>query len=1392
MFFKRFATSSRKTSTNSNSDASSTSSESTSLPILNGGKKTGEPTRKGTVHRQSGKKARRKMMENPYVCSLELDELSADDSIIDYSVFSDDSFLLILLLTSKGDVQAYLETSRDTKPRKNVVNIKTTCSISVNPVTVCIGSQAAFVIFGLGDGNLLVTPIRILIDVTWGGSSWATNTVIDLGLPSVDPCLATPTCTKCFISNFPPCTMAVVANKAGNILLVDLHLRKCVSELKAPESLHQIDILLDENSIELLVTGFTGAQWLIPIERGGKGFREVLTTCVPSDLSVLEPATMQFFASDTCGVIALDTADSIVEVYNTFHSLAHSSKRTYKVPPETWMVHAGDNVLFTVSNENEIRSALHFGFMSTRLEYSLVRTSTNWRPLGIVAMPSRQHKLAGIFVVNERGLVRVEQSNALSLIKIASEFFFRLSPLQLTSKSVAQVANACRIDTAEFQSALIPNLLSARKNRLLTNKELAQIHAISKCINLSMSDLLKTFENESIGEQLLPEVLNTIQTNPSKHDNLMQRVVEMFVKRAISAEGNMEKIREYDAELSNFLARHEHLHKGAVECAKVGMWKCTQTLVRRDSHETNSITAPTEVLTYIVKNGIQIWKALNSTDRLQVMSLVCNLDWSKLADTDGARVCALLSAWQRDISLPSYHEMCLRVAITNADRFPRPCQILSLVSSVHILAEKKIMNPSNLPDFLPLSGGNNCGAAIAEDDRLMIWGNFTNAQQRMEMPQINAKAKRSDSATNGTTPATPPPKPEQQLPRVLEYPGGRPRAIACGAEHILVLSSSGQLSAWGGNKHGQCGVGHAFRLANLQQIDGDWPSIEKIACGQFHSAFICSDGSLWTFGWGIWGQLGQGGRFNSNILVPTKVNGLISKVTQVACGRAHTVVLTDNGRVLVCGSGSYGQMGVDEDIKKSFSFTPLPLGPLRVNFIATHYYHSICVTDENRIFEWGRNPQELKMRMFVMKKIRSAQLKNTEDANSPTPTPTVNGTAPRVNLNLPAEIPREDLGLREVKHFLDGSIVKIACGLSHSALITSEGSLYTWGKGLDYQLGHGNKTERMEPHQVFEPNEVKWTNVSLGNNHTIGSTDDGSVYAWGKNDFGQCGVVTKKNGTTSDASKKFFFQARDGRRFMPNVDDSQFVQKPGSIPDVRVRTSKNSELEGVDKEEIVDRLKASDITVVQAVSKHLCNPIELKINGSSIIEEENDSSTEKVKPEVYNGEDGPLCTTTALVHLIAGDVKKAIRMIEWLKKDCATSNKSLLALSSLVWDVMANHEDVQSREALSAAFRHVPMSDSMRKGKQIAQLWPSVWNDERVQSTLSIDEKIAMLDSFTTASKPVNCPTIPSSSLEVSSKIRVYAQCAHAEPAVVGSPPECSTCLDEWTEKVRHTLGASL
>ncbi|CAI5450413.1 unnamed protein product [Caenorhabditis angaria] len=1294
------------------------------------------------------------MMENPYCCSLELDELGADDAIIDYSVFSDDSFLLILLLTSKGETQAYLETGKDTKPRKNVVDIRSSCGISAAPLTICIGSQAAYVVFGLADGNLLVTPIKTIIDVTWGGSSWSTTNVIDLSLESVDICLATPTCTKCFTSNFPPRSMAVVANKAGNILLVDLQLRKCVSELKAPQSLHEIEILLDENSIELLVTGFTGAQWIIPIERNGRGFREVLTTCVPADLQVLEPATMQFFASEACGVVALDTQESCVGIYSTFNALANSSKRIYKVPPETWMVHSSDNVLFTVSANNEIRSAVHFGLNSVRLEYSLIRTSTEWRPLGLVAMAPKTGILAGIFVINERGLVRVEQSRNLTLARIASEFIFRLQTIQISPKTFGEIANAISIDLAQLQSQIIPEILAARQKTRgkLSQKELAQVLLIAKVTNHNLSDLLKMFANESMAEHLLPEVMNAIQTNPSKHENLMQKVVEMFVKRAQGFGGDLEKIRECDSELASFLSRHESLTQGAMDCTKSSLWKSTQVLLQRLQNAQNPKSTQetsANVLSFFAKNGLQIWKSANATDKLQIMSLICNLDWcqDKLSEQDGTKLCALLAGFQRDVKLASYHEMCLRVAMRNSGFLPKPCQILALVSSIYILAEKRAMNPANLPDFWPISAGNNCAVAIAEDDRLLVWGNFTNQQQKAM--DLTGQQNKDEL-----------PKPELNLPRVLEYPGGRPRAVSCGAEHILVLSASGQLSAWGGNKFGQCGAGRTFRLHHLQQIDGPWPAIKKISAGQFHSGFVCHDGSVWMMGWGIYGQLGRGTRENRNVLEPVKI-GLGLKIQDIQCGRAHTVLLTENGQVLVAGSGSYGQHGTNEDVKKAFSFRPL-LGPgpglkgpeEKVTMIASSYFHSICVTESGRIFEWGRNPQEIKMRIFVMKKLKSAALKNSAENST------------KINLNLPATIPRDDLGLREVQHFLDAKISAISCGLQHCGLITENGTLYMWGKSLDYQLGGGNKTERLEPHQVFKPENTKWTQITCGNNHSIGTTTEGTIFGWGKNDFAQ---------------------SKDGRRFMPTVDDSHFTHFPTIIPDLKIRTQKSAQNldESIDEDKIMEKIRCADITVIQAVSRHLS--IFEPVAENLAEEKENFEAAPK-----YSGEIGPLCAATAFIHLISGDLEKSIRMVEYLKRDRNTTPQSLSSLSSLIWEVMANHEDVQTRKALCAAFKNVPMSDSLRKGKQIAQLWPTVWNDDDCQNMLSIDEKIAMLDGFTTVTKPTNCATIPSSSLEVSSRIRVFSECSHAEPAIVGSPPECSSCIDEWTEKVRATLGAQI
>lgn len=41
----------------------------------------------------------------------------------------------------------------------------------------------------------------------------------------------------------------------------------------------------------------------------------------------------------------------------------------------------------------------------------------------------------------------------------------------------------------------------------------------------------------------------------------------------------------------------------------------------------------------------------------------------------------------------------------------------------------------------------------------------------------------------------------------------------------------------------------------------------------------------------------------------------------------------------------------------------------------TRFYHSVAVSEDGRLFEWGRNPQEMKMKMFLMRRLKNSSKK---------------------------------------------------------------------------------------------------------------------------------------------------------------------------------------------------------------------------------------------------------------------------------------------------------------------------------------------------------------------------------------------------------------------------------
>ena len=99
-----------------------------------------------------------------------------------------------------------------------------------------------------------------------------------------------------------------------------------------------------------------------------------------------------------------------------------------------------------------------------------------------------------------------------------------------------------------------------------------------------------------------------------------------------------------------------------------------------------------------------------------------------------------------------------------------------------------------------------------------------------------------------------------------------------------------------------------------------------------------------------------------------------------------------------------------------------------------------------------------------------------------------------------------------VKHFHNKSVTSIAAGSFYSLAVDDQGSLYSWGEARMGQLGVGKAQCVRKPTQVHFPEEqpVQIKSCAAGFGHTLALTQHGDLYAWGFNCYGQVGVGNKK------------------------------------------------------------------------------------------------------------------------------------------------------------------------------------------------------------------------------------------------------------------------------------------
>ena len=92
-------------------------------------------------------------------------------------------------------------------------------------------------------------------------------------------------------------------------------------------------------------------------------------------------------------------------------------------------------------------------------------------------------------------------------------------------------------------------------------------------------------------------------------------------------------------------------------------------------------------------------------------------------------------------------------------------------------------------------------------------------------------------------------------------------------------------------------------------------------------------------------------------------------------------------------------------------------------------------------------------------------------------------------------------------------ITAISAGfVSHAVALKNDGTVWAWGSNGYGQLGDGTTTGRNIPVQVSDLTGV--TAISAGDSHTVALKNDGTVWAWGLNNYCQLGDGTNTNRNT--------------------------------------------------------------------------------------------------------------------------------------------------------------------------------------------------------------------------------------------------------------------------------------
>ncbi|XP_072112516.1 probable E3 ubiquitin-protein ligase HERC4 isoform X1 [Mobula birostris] len=239
-------------------------------------------------------------------------------------------------------------------------------------------------------------------------------------------------------------------------------------------------------------------------------------------------------------------------------------------------------------------------------------------------------------------------------------------------------------------------------------------------------------------------------------------------------------------------------------------------------------------------------------------------------------------------------------------------------------------------------------------------------------------------------------------------------------------------------------------------------------CGTSHILFLSETGNV--FHSEVKSKKSADKQRVISIAKPEPFKSLSEKnIIQVTCGNEHSLALSKDGQVFAWGCNTYGQLGLGkkdtffENAQAVQTFSGIPVAQ-----IAAGGEHSLVLTVSGAVFAFGRNNHG------------QLGLKVMEDTFIPT----------------------------HVQLLACKRTIYVSCGEEHTAVLTKDGFVYTFGAGAFGQLGHNSIKDELKPRLVSGLFGKKVSQIACGSYHTLAFVpSSGTIYSFGCREMGRQGNI---------------------------------------------------------------------------------------------------------------------------------------------------------------------------------------------------------------------------------------------------------------------------------------------